>query len=107
MEQIKIEKEVDYDPFPDTSWLEQEGFEEELDRYQRGLFLLVYVKARAELYIPYGDGWVVEDITSPGLHGIAVEDFDDPYLDEVFLEEKEILKEMLQGIQKMDIKKIA
>lgn len=55
------------------------------------------VIARAHIPVPYGADEIIATLDSPGLWGIDA-DPDDPYLDEVFDEETEVLKELLQHL---------
>lgn len=59
---------------------------------------VVGVVARANIPVPYGADTVIAVLETPGLWGIDVDDPDDPYLEEVFEEEVETLKEMLQHL---------
>lgn len=63
IQKITVERIADFDA--DTSYLEQEGFEERLEEYKRGLFEYVGVAAKAEVVI---DG-ICQTINSGGLWG--------------------------------------
>jgi hypothetical protein len=82
------------DDCPDTSYLEQEGFEDRLGQYRQGDFDYIGVRAAVELPIPYGKDRILARIESPGLWGIESDSGED-YLDSVFQEETDILAEML------------
>lgn len=85
------------DDSPDTSYLEQEGFEDMLRRYNEGEFGFMGIRAEVTIQISnvgYGGGWYLQTISSPGLWGVETL-ADDNYLTEVFAEECEILKSML------------
>ena len=82
------------DDCPDTSYLEQEGFEDRLAEYRRGEFDYVGVRAAVELPIPFGKDRILTRIESPGLWGIESDSGED-YLDSVFQEESAILTDML------------
>ena len=79
---------------PDTSYLEQEGFEDRLAEYRQGDFGFIGVRAAVELPIPYGADRILVTIESPGLWGVE-SDSDEDYLDSVFQEECETLADML------------
>ena len=87
-------REIVPDPYPDTSFLEQEGFEDRLEEFQRGGFEFVAVRAAVDLRIPHGMGYIRHRIESPGLWGIESDSGED-YFDSVFQEEKGILTDML------------
>lgn len=70
---IKVERLFDNDA--DTSYLEQEGFEDRLDQYRRDVFTFIGIRAKAEISI---DG-LCQTITSGGLWGIE-DDSDEAYL---------------------------
>ncbi len=58
---IKVSREifkmvVEDDPDPDTSYLEEEGYEERLSDYRAGRVHFVGVRARAEIVIPAAPG---------------------------------------------------
>ena len=54
--------------------------------------------ASVELRIPHGGDFILQYITSPGLHGIIVANTNDPYMSEVFVEQCNILVSMLDAI---------
>lgn len=93
------------DDDPDTSYLEQEGFEDRLRQYRDGQFHFIGVRARVELSIPTGESFTIaHTVTSPGLWGIET-DSDSDYLEHhVGSEEKETLADMLRemGIEVTD-----
>lgn len=82
------------DDCPDTSYLEQEGFEDRLAEYRQGDFGFIGVRAAVELPIPYGADRILVTIESPGLWGVE-SDSDEDYLDSIFQEECETLADML------------
>src|SRR5271157_2617685 len=92
-----IEMQVIPDESPDTSYLEQEGFEDRLTEYRARSFGFVGVRASVEISIPHGRCSIVQRITSPGLWGIE-DDSGTEYLESVFNEEVEILKSMLEEL---------
>ena len=55
------------------------------------------VKAKITLRIPFGQDFILVPIETPGLWGIDSNE-DDPYLDEVFEEEKETLIQILNEL---------
>ncbi len=82
------------DDCPDTSYLEQEGFEDRLEQYRRGDFYYIGVRAAVEVPIPYGKDRILTRIASPGLWGIESDSGED-YFQSVFEEEIAILADML------------
>ncbi len=82
------------DDCPDTSYLEQEGFENRREQYRQGGFDFIGVRATVELPIPYGKDRILARIESPGLWGIESDSGED-YLESVFREESNILADML------------
>jgi len=86
------------DDCPDTSYLEQEGFEDRLAQYHQGHFDFVGVCAAVELPIPYGADRILITIESPGLWGVE-SDSDEDYLDSVFQEECDTLADMLAELR--------
>ena len=91
--------EVVPDEYGDASWLEQEGlgFEDRLAAYQRREFGLVGVQAVCTLNIPNGNGYILNEIRSPGLWSIE-SDSDESYFAEIGEEEIFQLKEMLKEL---------
>ena len=89
------------DECPDSSYLEQDEFEDRLEQFQNGDFDFVGIRASVEIKIPHGTGTVISHrITSPGLWGIE-SDSGDEYFRQVFREESEVLSSMLAelGVQ--------
>ena len=82
------------DDCPDTSYLEQAGFEDRLEQYQRREFDFIGVRAAVEVPIPYGKDRILTRIESPGLWGIESDSGED-YFQSVFEEESTILADML------------
>jgi hypothetical protein len=82
------------DDCPDTSYLEQEGFEDRQEQYRQGAFEFVAIRAAVELPIPFGADRILVKIESPGLWGIE-SDSDEDYLESVFQEESNTLADML------------
>lgn len=91
------------DDCPDTSYLEQPGFEERLQQYRQGGFDYVGVRAAVDLPIPYGKDRILVKVESPGLWGVE-SDSDEGYLDSVFQEEIDTLTDMLTelGVKVVD-----
>ena len=92
-----IEMQVVPDESPDTSYLEQEGFEERLAAYRNGDFGFIGVRASVEIRVPHGRSSIMQRIVSPGLWGIE-DDSGTDYLESVFQEEVGILKSMLEEL---------
>jgi hypothetical protein len=100
--QVTIIREIVPDDDADISWLEQEGFEQDLAAYQAGVFGFVGVRAVAEIRIPYGHDWIVTTLKSPGLWGIQDNSGDD-YYQEVFEEERQTLLDMLVSLRNFEL----
>jgi len=83
------------DDDPDTSYLDQEGFEDRKKSYEQGCFNFCGVRAKIRLEIPNGESKILQSIESPGLWGIE-DDSGEDYFNEVFEEEKETLIQMLE-----------
>lgn len=93
------------DEDPETSYLEQEGFEDRLRQYRDGQFHFIGVRASVDLTIPMGTdgGGICHTVKSPGLWSIETDSADD-YIAEVGDEEKATLTDMLRtmGIEVTD-----
>jgi len=89
-----FDRQIIPDDCPDTSYLEQEGFEDRLEELRQGAFDFIGVRAAVELPIPYGNDRILTRIESPGLWGIESDSGED-YLESVFQEESNILAGML------------
>jgi hypothetical protein len=77
---------------PDSSYLEQEGFEERLDQYQRDLF--AFVGVRVEVRVHDTATGVVTNVTSPGLWGIE-DDSGADYLRNIGTDELALIEDEL------------
>ena len=82
-----------FDPFPDASYLEAEGFQERRQQYDNGDFGFIGIQAEAEIVV----AGVCQTITSGGLWGIESDSTPD-YLSEVEQEEIEQLQEVLHAL---------
>jgi hypothetical protein len=81
---------------PDSSYLEQEGFEERLAEYEAGNFHFMGCQARAEVSYPIGQGCRrLEQFSSGGLWGIE-SDSERSFLQETEKEELADLKAHLE-----------
>ena len=114
----EIKRTVWYDPEPDDSYADQEGFEEERAAIDRGDLVAYGCRAAIWITIPattashpdyntdrgHGSDGITHHIDSPGLWGIFAKSNDEPYFDEVFKEEREMLVHMLttMGIEVED-----
>lgn len=78
---------------PDTSYLEQEGFEDRLDQYRRDVFSFIGIRVKASVQI----NGTIQIIESGGLWGIE-SDSDESYLREVEQEELSEVKQTLASI---------
>jgi hypothetical protein len=90
---IDVEREILSDEDPDTSYLDQAEFSERREAYERGAFEFVGVRAKATLNI----AGTIQTIFSPGLWGIE-SDSDDAYFDEVYADERDVLRDILAEI---------
>jgi hypothetical protein len=82
-----------FDPFPDASYLESEGFQERRQQYDNGEFGFIGIQAEAEIIV----AGVCQTITSGGLWGIESDSTPD-YLSEIEQEEIEQLQEILHAL---------
>ena len=87
------------DPCPDTSYLEQEGFEERLRQAQNGDFGFMGIRASCTVLIGIGqsDHVIVHRFDSPGVWGVET-DSDPAHVQELFEDERSILLSMLDAI---------
>lgn len=90
----KIIIERIYDEDPETSYLEQVGFEDRLEQYKNDSFSFLGIRAKATILIPMGNHYLIQEITSGGLWGIE-SDSDESYFEEVAKEELSALSEAL------------
>lgn len=102
MKTVKINRrdfvlDVVNDDSPDTSYLEQEGFEDRRAEYEAGAFGFFGIRAAVVIPVPYGADHIDATIRSPGLWGIE-SDCGDDYIREVFEEQCAVLAEMLEGL---------
>ena len=81
------------DEDPDTSYLDQDEFEDRREAYQRGEFSFVGVRAEAQVVI---EG-IVQTLTSGGMWGIE-SDSGEEYIEEVALEEYNNLRDILKAV---------
>lgn len=101
IEKIAIERLYDSDP--DTSYLEQEGFEDRLDQYKRDVFSFIGIRAVAEISITCETSNTIQHITSGGLWGIE-SDSPEKYLKEI---EQTELDELCDQLHALSISKRA
>ena len=90
---LKIEVKRMDDPDTDTSYLEQEGFEDRLAKYNNGDFRYIGIRAEAEIVI----NSVIQRISSGGLWGTE-SDSDESYLKEIEQEELSDLRSILHEL---------
>ena len=88
---IEVKRMDDIDP--DTSYLEQEGFEDRLAQYNNGDFGYIGIRAEAEIVIDS----VIQRISSGGLWGTE-SDSDESYLKEIEQEELSALRSILHEL---------
>ena len=81
------------DPDPDPSFLDQEGFEDRREAYQRGDFYFVGIRAEAQVVI---EG-TIQTLQSGGLWGIE-SDSDQSFFNEVANEEWDQLRSVLKTV---------
>lgn len=84
---------VEEDPDPDTSYLDQDDFEERRAAYKAGEFRFVGVRAEAEVVIEETD----QVLSSPGLWGIE-SDLGEEDLDRIVSEEWAALRSVLKTV---------
>lgn len=84
---------VEQDPHPDSSYLEQDEFEERLEAYKREEFELIGVRVEAEVVIEE----TVQTLKSPGLWGIE-SDLEGDELDEIIHGEWSALRNVLKTV---------
>jgi hypothetical protein len=96
-----IERIEQYDSDPDLSYLDPDADPdcaaqnaERLAAYRAGMWHCIAIKARATFLIGLGEAAVIQVVESPGLWGIE-SDSDPGYLEEVFRDEAETLRDML------------
>lgn len=98
-----LEVHVVADDDPDTSYMDQEGFEKEKAQYERGQIVFVGVYAKAEVNV---EG-TIQEIRSPGLWSIGIfspaRKADHRYIRSVGKEEYEQIKDILKS---MNVKKV-
>ena len=101
---VTIQRITDKDP--DTSYLQQEGYEERWQQFQDGQFNFIGIMACAEVTKAFsatvtlaeykGHGGIAQSITSGGLWGIE-SDSDRSYLQEIEDEQLSELREQLRA----------
>lgn len=95
---VTVKHLVDSDP--DTSYLEQEGFEDRLAEFRNDEFAFIGIMAEAELRIPQGSEpypAIIQTITSGGLWGIE-SDSDKAYLAGIEQEQLAELRDQLKAL---------
>ena len=87
------------DPCPDTSYLEQEGFEERLQELQDGRFGFMGIRASCTLHIGIGqtDHVILHRFKSPGIWAVE-SDSSEEHIQQLFEDERSILLAMLDAI---------
>lgn len=90
-----IYKIVEYDDDADSSYADQEGMEQERAAIDRGDLVAFGVRAAIKLKLRSGNE---VPLVSPGLWGIFAESSHDPYMDEVFKEERATVISMLEEL---------
>lgn len=88
---------IDYEP--DTSYMDQDGFEERKEQYHNDVFSLMGIKVETEILtsLDNGKNWLINHISSGGLWGIE-SDSGVEYLKSVALEEMSELRTTLTGM---------
>jgi hypothetical protein len=90
---ITIRQLTDNDP--DTSYMDQDGFEDLKRSYENGDFFYIGIKAEAEILTSHnGKEWLINTITSGGLWGIE-SNSDESHLESIRMEEEHDLKAVL------------
>ena len=87
------------DPCPDTSYLEQEGFEERLRQSENGDFGFMGIRASCTLHIGIGqaDHVILHSFKSPGVWGVET-DSSPEHIRQLFEDERSLLLAMLDAI---------
>ena len=95
----EIEMETLPDPCPDTSYLEQEGFEERLRQAENGHFGFMGIRASCTLHIGIGqaDHVILHRFKSPGVWGVET-DSSPEHIRMLFENERAVLLAMLDSI---------
>lgn len=91
LQAVRVVFEPDLDP--DSSYLDQDEFEDRRKAHKRGEFSFVSARAEADVVI---EG-VVQTLTSGGLNGIE-SDSEDEYLTEIAAEEWNSLRNVLKTV---------
>lgn len=99
-----VENDPDAPPndylFQDPHYRQQD--EDRLQAWRNDEWRFVGIRAKATIKIPYGingECWIRSEIFSPGLWGIE-SDSGEPYLRQVYREERDILVGMLDSLTK-------
>ena len=109
--QVEIDMLTSYDPdsdphdylFQDPDYREQD--QARLDAWRNDEWRFLGIRAKATIKIPHGanpDCWIVSELSSPGLWGIE-SDSGDPYFQDFYREEREILIGMLASLKSFEI----
>ena len=87
------------DPCPDTSYLQQEGFEDRLRQAENGDFGFMGIRASCTLLIGIGqtDHAILHRFKSPGIWGVET-DSHPSHVQELFENERAILLAMLDAL---------
>lgn len=87
------------DPFPDTSYLQQKGYEERLRQSEDGIFSFIGVRASCTVHIGIGQKGhtISQRIDSPGVWNVE-SDSNDSHIQELFENERSILLAMLDAM---------
>ena len=95
----EIEMETLPDPCPDTSYLEQEGFEERLRQAENGRFGFMGIRASCTLHIGIGQAGhvILHRFKSPGVWGVET-DSSPEHIQVLFEDERSVLLAMLDAI---------
>jgi hypothetical protein len=89
--------------FQDPAYREED--QARLDAWRKDEWHFLGIRGQATIKIPYGanpDCWITAELSSPGLWGIE-SDSGDPYFQEVYREEREILIGMLTSLKTFEI----
>ena len=89
---VRIVKMDDQDP--DTSYLDQDGWEERKAEYRNSYFDFCGVRAKAE--VQFEENGAIQHLTSPGLWGIET-DSDSAYFADIGRQELAELKSILES----------
>lgn len=99
---VKIKLVLEMDDSPDTSYLDQKGFEERKRQYRDGYLAFAYLRADAVIKVNN----TIQIVRSPGVGGVEYEHEIDQFVRDTWKEEIDMLKHDLRamGFQEREIR---